>query len=127
MEDTKNYAREYGYVLNLFGRKCFVPLISDKNHTLKQFAERAAINAPIQGTSAELIKIAMIEIDRQIKQLNLKTKMILQIHDELLFEAPIDEIEKVTKMIKNNMEKAPKLTVPLIVETKIGDNWIEMN
>ncbi|XVN42656.1 MAG: DNA polymerase I [Candidatus Rickettsia vulgarisii] len=127
MEDTKNYAREHGYVLNLFGRKCFVPLISDKNHALKQFAERAAINAPIQGTSAELIKIAMIEIDNQIKKLNLKTKMILQIHDELLFEAPIDEVEKVTKLIKTTMEKAPKLTVPLIVETKIGDNWIDMN
>ena len=126
MEHTKNYAKEHGYVLNLYGRKCFIPLIDDKKTSIKQFAERAAINAPIQGACADIIKKAMIEIDHELKVQNLEAKMVLQIHDELLFEAPEKEAEKVAQLIKTIMEKPSKLTVPLVVETKIGDNWQEI-
>ena len=126
MEHTKNYAKQHGYVLNFFGRKCFTPLINEQKSSLRQFAERAAINAPLQGTCADIIKIAMIEIDNKLQSLNLSTKLVLQIHDELLFEAPEDEAEEVAKLIKNTMEKSSKLTVPLLVETKIGDNWQKM-
>lgn len=126
MEYTKNYAKEHGYVLNLFGRKCFIPSINDKKTSIQQFAERAAINAPIQGTCADIIKKAMIEIDYKIKALNLETKLVLQIHDELLFEAPEKEAEKVAQLIKTTMEKPSELKVPLVVETRIGDNWQEI-
>ena len=124
MESCKEFAREHGYVETLFGRRCHVPAINDKNAGRRQFSERAAINAPLQGTAADIIKRAMIAIDKKLKH-EPECKMLLQVHDELVFEVKENLIEKVKPIIKNCMEHAAEISVPLTVEIGIGKNWGE--
>lgn len=125
MENTVRTAQHLGYVKTIMGRKRLTPEINSHNSNIRQQAERLAINTPIQGTAADLIKIAMINIWRRLREMNLKTKMILQIHDELLFEAPEQELKIARNLIKHEMEKALTLSVPLKVETGWGKNWAE--
>lgn len=118
-------AREKGYIETMFGRKRVLSDINSRNSIVRGMAERNAINAPIQGTAADIIKIAMIKIARILKSEKLNSKMILQVHDELDFEVPENEIELVKNVIKNEMENAVSLSIPLIVEVGVGKNWLE--
>ncbi len=125
MDDSIYKAREKGYVLTLMGRKRVLSDINSRNATVRGFAERNAINAPIQGSAADIIKVAMINIHKKLVEENYKTKMILQVHDELIFDVPREEIEKVKIMVKTEMENVMKLKIPLIVDIGIGNNWLE--
>ena len=130
--DVKKYmdasilkAREMGYVETLFGRKRTLPDINSQNGVVRGFAERNAINAPIQGTAADIIKIAMVRIQNKIELENLQAKMTMQVHDELNFTVPTTELESVRKIVVEQMEQAIKLRVPLIADCGVGDNWLE--
>jgi DNA polymerase I len=129
MERTKKFAREHGYVETLFGRRCHVPGINDKNPARRSYMERAAINAPLQGTAADIIKRAMIRIPPALKERGLNAKMLLQVHDELVFEVPDAEIEETSTVTRAIMEKAHeparKLSVPLTCEAGVGMHWAE--
>ncbi|HVI50763.1 MAG TPA: DNA polymerase I [Candidatus Sulfotelmatobacter sp.] len=125
MERTKEDARTNGYVTTLFGRKCFVQGIGEKNPAMRAFAERAAINAPIQGGAADIIKRAMIRLPDALKAENLSARMLLQVHDELIFEVPDAEIEATRAVVKRVMEAAAELDVPLVVETGVAASWAE--
>jgi DNA polymerase I len=125
MEDTKAFCREHGYVETIFGRRCHLAGINDKNGAKRAFNERAAINAPLQGAAADVIKRAMIRVPGALNKANLKATMMLQVHDELLFEVPEAEVDATTKVVKQVMESAAHLSVPLIVDCGVGDNWGE--
>ena len=118
-------ARKLGYVETILGRKRHLQDINSNNFVVKGHAERNAVNAPIQGSAADIIKLAMIKIQEVLEQEHLKTKMLLQVHDELVFEAPENEVETAKKLIKENMENAYKTEVPLLVEVGVGKNWLE--
>ena len=124
MEESKQFAREHGYVETFFGRRLWLPEISSSNGLRKAGAERAAINAPMQGTAADLIKLAMIQVQQWIDDnSDLKGQVIMQVHDELVFEVPNNEIDKFTKEIPQIMQNVAKLDIPLIVEINAGENW----
>ena len=125
MSDTMNFARENGYVTTLMGRRRYLRDINSANQTVRGFAERNAINAPIQGSAADMIKIAMINIHRELKEQKLDTRMTMQVHDELVFDVPNNEIEIVKPIIMHNMKTAIKTTVPIVVEIGTGLNWLE--
>jgi DNA polymerase I len=127
IEESKKYAKENGYVLTLFGRKCHYPEIKASNASIRSFNERAAINARLQGTAADIIRRAMIRMDDALAKHKLGAQMLLQVHDELVFEVPDAEVEKTLPLVKKVMEDAPlpavSLSVPLQVEAHAADNW----
>ena len=125
MEAAKEQAREKGYAETMFGRRRYLPDITSRNGTVRGFAERNAINAPIQGSEADIIKIAMIRIWRRFKDENIRSKMILQVHDELNFSVYPEEVEQVGKIVIEEMQKACELNVPLVADAGWGDNWLE--
>ena len=125
MEAKKEEARQKGYVETLMGRKCYVNGINDKNGQIRSFAERAAINAPLQGTAADIIKKAMIRMPGALQDADLSAKMLLQVHDELIFEVPNDELQKTSDLVVKVMESVVDLSVPLLAEAGSGKNWNE--
>jgi len=117
-------ARERGWVETLFKRRRYIPELKERNHNIRAFGERIAANAPIQGSAADLIKIAMIRIFDRLPRDGFDSRMLLQVHDELVFEAPLSEVRALTALIKEEMEGAAQLSVPLLVEIGVGDNWL---
>ena len=125
LDRTVAEARERGYVETLFGRRRYVPELKDKNFNIRAFGERTATNSPLQGSAADLIKIAMIRIHAALREQHLATRMVLQVHDELVFEVPSAETETASTLVKRHMEEAAKLSVPLVVSVGIGSNWVD--
>ena len=125
IEATLAKARQTGYVETLFGRRRYIPDINSRNATIRGLAERNAVNAPIQGTSADIIKMAMVAIDRRMTDSGMRSRMVLQIHDELLFEVPASELESLRKIVVEEMENVIRLSIPLTVECNYGKNWLD--
>ena len=125
MDETVAKARENGYVETIMKRRRYLPDINSSNAIVRGFAERNSINAPIQGSAADIIKMAMVAVYQEMKKINLKSKMILQVHDELVFDVYVDEIDQMKSLVKNAMENAVQLTVPMEVEMELAKNWLE--
>lgn len=125
LDSSVEFARQHGYVTTLFGRRRYIPELRERNFNIRAFGERAAANSPIQGSAADLIKIAMIRIHDALHENGHSAKMLLQVHDELVFEVPPDELDVVTALVKSQMENAAELSVPLVVDIGTGANWLE--
>ena len=125
IERQKQLAREQGYAVTLFGRKRYLPDILSHNATVRSFAERNAVNSPIQGTAADIIKMAMVTIHRRLKEEGLRAQMIMQVHDELNFNVPVNEVDRVREIVVSEMQNVVHLTVPLIADCGVGTNWLE--
>ena len=125
IETQKEFARQHGYSVTLFGRKRYLPDIQSHNATVRSFAERNAVNAPIQGTAADIIKMAMVSIHRRLQEEHLRAQMIMQVHDELNFNVPEQEVERVRQLVVSEMEHVVSLSVPLVADCGVGSNWLE--
>ena len=125
IERQKEFARQHGYSVTLFGRKRYLLDIQSHNATVRAFAERNAVNAPIQGTAADIIKMAMVNIHRRLREEHLQTQMIMQVHDELNFNVPEQEVEQVRQLVVSEMEHVVSLSVPLVADCGVGNNWLE--
>ena len=125
MEQSKAAAREKGYVETLFGRRRYLPDINSQNATVRGFAERNAVNAPIQGTAADIIKLAMVRIDKRFEEEQIRSKMLIQVHDELNFSVLPEEKERVERIVLEEMENAYRMSVPLVADSGWGQNWLE--
>ena len=125
MEEVPEKAREHGYVRSIYGRIRPVPTINDRNGNIRARAEREAINMPIQGTGSDIVKIAMLRVDEALRRENLRARILMQVHDELLVEAPAEEAEQTAHIVKREMENAVELDVPLVVDIGIADNWMD--
>lgn len=125
MDTTIKECKEIGYVVTLLNRRRYIPEINHKNFNLRSFAERTAMNTPIQGSAADIIKIAMINVYNRLKREKLKSKLILQVHDELIIDTSEDEIEIVKEILVDEMENAYKLDIPLLVDMKVGTSWFD--
>ena len=126
LEETLAKARREGFVETEFKRRRYIPDIVSKDPRARSFAERTATNAPIQGTASDIIKIAMIEIEKEIGREALRSRMILQVHDELLFDVPSAELSKMTELVREKMQGAVNFKVPMKVDVKVGPNWLDM-
>ena len=124
MDETPKTAREQGYISSLFGRRRYFPSINDRSFNVRSRAEREAINMPIQGTASDIVKIAMLKVAKALRDAGLKTQMIMQVHDELLFEAPAGEVKEASEIIRHAMESAAELDVPLIADIGVGTDWM---
>ena len=126
MDEIVERAKNNGYVETLFGRRRYIPEIKSSNYMVRQFGARVAMNTPIQGTAADIMKIAMINVYNELKQSKISARIVLQIHDELLLEVSENDKEEAKEILKNCMERAKKLVVPLQVELSEGDSWYEV-
>ena len=125
MTDTVEFAKQNGYVLTMFGRRRDIPEIKASNYQTRSFGERVALNTPVQGSAADIIKLAMINVYNRLKKEKLLSKLILQVHDELIIEAPKSEADRVCDILREEMENATKLSVPLKVDMAVGRSWYD--
>jgi DNA polymerase-1 len=123
MDEVLEGGRSHGYVETILGRRRYVPDLSSRNHNLRQGAERIAVNTPIQGSAADLIKLAMLKLQASLKAAKLQTRILLQVHDELVLEAPDGELEAAQTIVRHDMENALALRVPLKVSVSVGQDW----
>ena len=125
MDNAVKGARQKGYVETIMKRRRYLKDINSANAVVRGFAERNAINAPIQGSAADIIKLAMIQVDKAMRETNMKSKMLLQVHDELVFDVHKDEVEQLQELVKREMESAVSIAVPMVVEMEVADNWLD--